>query len=202
MAELTDAELVALGLCDEDKLHTSRPAFVRALLRQGATVDNIRDAAEQGQSHLHALMIALVLYPPDGVDAATAAAQAKVSVDELREWWRIMGWPDPTTPGTKLNRLDQRLLQILSQRVPMGVLPAEVIQDFLRTAAGSASAVAEAMTDTMRIGLDKPALERGDSALELALAHRDIVTMLTPEFIEALGIMFKRAVVEIAKIPR
>ena len=42
---MTDDELVALGLCDADRLHTSRPAFVRMLLEQGATVDEVRAAA-------------------------------------------------------------------------------------------------------------------------------------------------------------
>jgi adenylate cyclase len=193
---MTDDELVELGLCDRDRLGTSRPAFIRMLLDQGASVEDIRTAAARSQAHLSALSVGLGIYPPGTIDVADAAERVKVPIADIREWWQTLGWPDPTLPGARLNDYDVRLLQIFAERFPMGLLPFDVIEDFLRSATASVDAIAESMLNTLRIGLDQPARARGESALDIALMHREVLDLLLPDFFEAIGILFRHAVVE------
>ncbi len=196
---MTDDELVALGLCDADRLTTSRPAFVRMLLERGASVDDVRRAAQRGQSHLSALSVALGIYPPGEIDIAEASERTGIPVEDIRTWWHHLGWPDPTLPGSLLNQYDVRLLAILAERIPLGILPIDVISDFLRTTSSSVDAIAESMLNTLRIGLDQPARARGESALDVARTHREVLELLLPDFFEAMGIIFRHATVEGAR---
>jgi adenylate cyclase len=166
------------------------------LLDHGATVDEVRAAAGSGQPGLAALNIALELYPPGRLEMADAASKANVSVDDVRRWWHDLGWPDPTRSGAKLNEAELRLLQIFAERFPQGLLPLEVISDFLRTATNSVAAIAESMLNTLRIGIDQPARARGASAVEVAEMHRGILQLFLPDFFETIQILFRRAVVE------
>lgn len=192
---MTDDELVALGLCDRDRLGTSRPAFIRMLLENGATIEQVQEAAKQGQPHLSALSIALAIYPPGHLTAEEVAARAKATVEQMQEWFHHLGWPDPTVPGAQFNEQDARLVEIFGERIPTGTLPPDVIEDFLRTVGATIATIAESMVNTLRVGLDQPLRESGGSALEVANAHRDILTDLLPDLFEAIRIVFHHSVV-------
>jgi adenylate cyclase len=165
------------------------------LLDQGATVEEVREAAKHGQPHLSALSVALVVYPPGRNAVTEAARKLNVPVSQIQQWWRDLGWADPSLPGGELNFFDLRLVQILAQRFPMGLLSEDVIADFLRTTATSVESIAESMRNTLRIAVDQPARATGASALEVADTHRRILQLLLPDFFEALQIIFRRAVV-------
>jgi adenylate cyclase len=165
------------------------------LLEQGATVNEIRHAAALGQRALSALSTALAVYPPPRIEVNDALKQTNVSEADMRVWWHHIGWPDPTRPGSKVNDYDLRLMEILRDRFPMGILPGEVIADYLRTTSASVADIAESMLNTLRIGLDQPARARGDSVLEMSRAHRTILDLLLPDFFEALTILFRHAVI-------
>jgi adenylate cyclase len=121
--------------------------------------------------------------------------RAGVSVEQVREWFHDLGWPDPTSPGARFNEFDVRLLEIFGNRIPMDVLPRAVVADFLRTASATVGAIAESMLNTLRIGLDQPLREGGASPVEVATSHREILQGLLPDFFEAIQVMFRHSVV-------
>lgn len=192
---MTDDELVQLGLCDADKLNTSRPAFVRMLLDEGATVEEILEASKTNAGGLAALATSMWVFPPGRTPAHEVMERVGVSAEDVRTWWRYVGWPDPTLPGSALNEYEIRFLEILAERFPMGLLPDGVIADYLRTTATSIGDIAESMLNTMRIGLDQPAREAGMSAFAVSKQHRDVLVTLMPDFFEALTILFRAAVI-------
>src|SRR5690348_15435978 len=97
---MTDDELVEEGLCDPDKFGTSRPAFIRMLLARGASVDQIRVALKAGGPHyLNALATEYLLMVPGNLTVDDVAYEARVTVDEVVDVWRMFGFADPRADG-------------------------------------------------------------------------------------------------------
>ena len=130
---MTDDELVALGLCDPDDRHfDARAAFMRGLFDLGATVDEVVAAAELGDSHLHALRYEFWLMPPVHRDLSEMADACGASIEELREWWRLIGFRDPAQPGRRFSAGEIALAQVFKAVSALGGGSPAALLDMLR----------------------------------------------------------------------
>lgn len=193
MPELSDDELVVLGLCDADKLHTSRPAFVRMLLARGASIDEVRAASEGGQHYLSALASEFVFYPPGHLTVADVAERAGVSVSDVAEMFRSLGLTDPQLAGPRLTDRDVELVRFLvSARALVG---AENVLDIARAFGTAIAQMSETSVTALRRGFEQP--QRGKEGSELAIqaGYEIFPTVVVPDLMRSIETVFLRGVV-------
>ena len=192
-ADMTDDDLVALGLCDADKLHTSRPAFIRMLLDRGATVDEVRAAAAGGQHYLSALASEFVFFPPGDKTIGDVAREAGVREDDVVEIFRTLGLADPRLAGARLTERDVDLVRFIAGA---GALVGEDNKLDIARAFGTAIAqMSETSVTALRRGFEQP--QRGKEGAELAIqeGYSTFPTLVMPDLMRAIETVFLRGVV-------
>jgi adenylate cyclase len=190
---VTDDELVALGLCDADKLHTSRPAFIRLLLERGATVEEVRVAAAGGQHYLSALASEFVFFPPGNLTVDDVARGAEVTVAEVVEIFSSLGLTDPRLAGARLTDRDVDLVKfIVFARQLIG---AENVLDIARAFGTAIAQMSETSVTALRRGFEQP--QRGREGAELAIqaGYDAFPTMVVPDLMRSIETVFLRGVV-------
>ncbi|HUR76690.1 MAG TPA: adenylate/guanylate cyclase domain-containing protein [Acidimicrobiales bacterium] len=192
-ADISDDDLVALGLCAADKLHTSRPAFIRMLLERGATLDEVRIAAAGGQHYLSALASEFVFFPPGNLTVNDVARDADVTVDEVVEIFRSLGLTDPRLAGARLTDRDVDLVRfIIGARALVG---AENVLDIARAFGTAIAQMSETSVTALRRGFEQP--QRGGEGSELAIQRGYDVfpTVVVPDLVRSIETVFLRGVV-------
>jgi adenylate cyclase len=190
---LSDDELVALGLCDADKLHTSRPAFIRMLLERGATVEEVRAASRGGQHYLSALASEFVFFPPGNLTVADVAQAAGVSVGEVVEIFSCLGLTDPHLAGARLTDRDIELVQfIVGAR---GLVGEDNVLDIARAFGMAIAQMSETSVTALRRGFEQP--QRGHEGAELAIqqGYAAFPSLVMPDLIRSIETVFLRGVV-------
>jgi adenylate cyclase len=190
---VTDDELVALGLCDADKLHTSRPAFIRLLLARGATVEEVRAAAAGGQHYLSALASEFVFFPPGDLTVDEVARRADVSVSEVVEIFSSLGLTDPRLAGARLTERDVELVRfIVFARTLIG---ADNVLDIARAFGTAIAQMSETSVTALRRGFEQP--QRGRDGAELAIqeGYDAFPTVVVPDLMRSIETVFLRGVV-------
>jgi adenylate cyclase len=191
--EISDDDLVALGLCDADKLHTSRPAFIRMLLDRGATLDDIRTAAAGGQHYLSALASEFVFFPPGDLTVDDVACAANISVDDVVEIFRCLGLTDPRLSGPRLTERDVDLVRFIAGA---GALVGEENKLDIARAFGTAIAqMSETSVTALRRGFEQP--QRGKEGAELAIqeGYSTFPSLVMPDLMRAIETVYLRGVV-------
>jgi adenylate cyclase len=191
--EISDDELVALGLCDADKLHTSRPAFVRMLLDRGATLDEIRVAASGGQHYLSALASEFVFFPPGDLAVEDVALRADATVEEVVDIFRTLGLTDPRLAGARLTERDVDLVKfIIGARALVG---ADNVLDIARAFGTAIAQMSETSVTALRRGFEQP--QRGKEGAELAIqeGYSAFPTLVVPDLLRSIETVFLRGVV-------
>ena len=191
--EISDDDLVALGLCDADKLHTSRPAFVRMLLDRGATLDEIRAASAGGQHYLSALASEFVFFPPGELTVDDVARAAGVTVDEVVEIFRSLGLTDPRLAGPRLTERDVELVTfIIGARALVGD---DNVLDIARAFGTAIAQMSETSVTALRRGFEQP--QRGNDGAELAIqeGYSAFPSLVVPDLMRSIETVFLRGVV-------
>lgn len=192
-AELSDDDLVALGLCDEDKLHTSRPAFIRMLLDRGASIEDVRAAVAGGQHYLSALASEHVFFPPGDLTVDDVAHAAEVTVDEVVEVFRSLGLTDPRLAGARLTERDVDLVKfIVGARALVGE---DNVLDIARAFGTAIAQMSETSVTALRRGFEQP--QRGRDGAELAIqdGYATFPTLVVPDLMRSIETVFLRGVV-------
>jgi hypothetical protein len=192
-ADMTDDELVALGLCDADKLHTSRPAFIRMLLERGATVDEVRAAAAGGQHYLSALASEFVFFPPGDKTIDDVAREADVTVEEVVDVFRSLGLTDPHHAGARLTDRDVELVKfIVNARLLVGE---DNVLDIARAFGTAIAQISETSVTALRRGFEQP--QRGKDGAELAIqeGYSAFPSVVVPDLMRSIETVFLRGVV-------
>ncbi|MEY2471687.1 MAG: adenylate cyclase [Actinomycetota bacterium] len=192
-AEVSDDDLVALGLCDAGKLHTSRPAFVRMLLDRGATIEEVRAAAGGGQHYLSALASEFVFFPPGDKTVDDVAREAGVTVDDVVEIFRTLGLTDPRLAGARMTDRDVDLVKFITGA---GALVGEDNKLDIARAFGTAIAqMAETSVTALRRGFEQP--QRGKEGAELGIqeGYSAFPSLVVPDLMRAIETVFLRGVV-------
>jgi adenylate cyclase len=190
---MTDEEMVELGLCDADKLDTSRPAFVRMLLDRGAAVEEIQAAAANGQHFLSALASEYAFFPPGDLDVEGVAEVAGVSVQEVVDIWRSLGLTDPRDAGKRLTDRDIDLVKFMV--MARGLVGEDNVLDIARAFGTSIAQMAETSVTALRRGFERP--QRGGDGAELAIqqAYGAFPDAVMPDLMRAIETVFLRGVV-------
>ncbi len=191
--QLTDDELVELGLCSPDRLHTSRPAFIRLLVSRGASLDDIRTAAAGGQHYLSALASEYAFFPPGTFDVSDLATAAGVSVQEVVDFWRSLGLTDPRDGGARLTERDAELVRFMvNVRELVGE---ENVLDVARAFGTAIAQMAETSVTALRRGFEQP--QRNHEGAELAIqeSYGLFPQGVVPDLMKSIETVFLRGVV-------
>lgn len=190
---MTDDEMVELGLCDADKLDTSRPAFVRMLLERGAAVEEIRAAAANGQHFLSALASEYAFFPPGDLDVDGVAEVTGVPVEEIVDMWRSLGLTDPRDAGKRLTDRDIDLVNFMV--MARGLVGEDNVLDIARSFGMAIAQMAETSVTALRRGFERP--QRGGDGSELAIqqAYGAFPDVVMPDLMRAIETVFLRGVV-------
>ena len=188
-AHMTDDELVALGLCDEDKLDTTRPAFIRLLLERGASIADVRVALDGGGQHyLNALATEYLLKPPGTLTVDEVARAAGVSVGDVVDVWRTFGLADPRAAGPRLTERDVELVKYVN--FVRELIGDDNLRDISRAFGTATAQMGEAAVMAMVRGFEQP--QRGQSGGELAIqeAYGAMFPVAVPGLVETIGTLF------------
>lgn len=170
----------------------------RNLVALGATPDEIEHAAKLGHRHLQALRSTLLLYPGGKLDAASLGAQTGVAVDDLVDWWRTLGLPDPTQAGARLGDAEVAVAENLA--AGLSLVPRDAFFEFGVAFGTAMRQVASAIMELMQATLVRDLAKRGAAESEISSTIGELAGMLadagTPALMGLLRLHLVAAVYE------
>lgn len=120
------------------------------LLDLGVPSDDIDRAAEDGTLELLALE-RIVSFDEPRYDLAEVAALSGVDPDEIRAYWRALGFPDPRTGEKLFTEADVEMLSAAVSFIAEGTLEPDLALQMARVIGSSLDRVATAQVDAMQI---------------------------------------------------
>lgn len=171
---------------------------IRSLVSLGATPDEIEHAAKLGHRHLQALRSALLLYPGGDLDVVGLSEAAGVSVEDLVDWWRTLGLPDPTHAGARLGEAELAVAQNLA--AGLALVPREPFFEFGVAFGTAMRQVASAIMELMQTTLVRDMAKRGAAESEITRTIGELAGALaeagTPALIGLLRLHLVASVYE------
>ena len=114
----------------------------RFLLERGVPAEDVDRAAEEG--HLHLLMVDTLLVPQTPrYTAAEVAALAGMSLDDVRRYWRALGFPDARPEERSFGDMDLEALSTLQGILAYRMADVDSSLQLARVIGSSMSRIAE-----------------------------------------------------------
>jgi len=192
----SDEELEALGLC-----HPSAPnageelRLLSGAFELGATVTEVTRAAE-ARYNLGPLMLDLSLRPPGETKDLREFLQSEPEPELVRRIWSALGLADTEEPTVRVTpdaadalRLLVAMAALLGEATALGVA---------RVIGASMVRLAETVSDAFRVTQEIPNLSTGQTRADVAEGYVSTVPLLLPPFIEAIGAVFRRHLVDVS----
>jgi class 3 adenylate cyclase len=170
-------------------------ARLRAL---GADESELREAAATGRAGGLALELAI---RPAGRLLPFGAAVAELGVDpaEAARVWRAFGFADPTDdPDLRLAPDEVRALGLLAAGAG-STLGADSTVGLARVVGATTVRLAEAIVDEFRSEFEHPRRAGGTPYSEVVGEYVELAAVLLPSFVELLGAVLRRHLVEAAE---
>ncbi|HET6794346.1 MAG TPA: adenylate/guanylate cyclase domain-containing protein [Acidimicrobiales bacterium] len=115
----------------------------RFLLERGVPAEEVDRGAEEG--HLHLMMVDALLVPQTGrYTAAEVAALAGMSLEDVRRFWRALGFPDPSPEERSFGDMDLEALSTLQGLLAYRMADVDSSLQLARVIGSSMSRIAEA----------------------------------------------------------
>ena len=189
-------ELAALGLYDPDapgaadQLRLLVDAF-----ELGATLEEVIRAAGV-RNNLGPLLIDLAMRPHGDTQDLADFAVSGADGEQVRRMWSALGLPDVASPVVRVTPDAADALRLLTAMASL--FGEEAALGVARVMGSTMARLAETISGTFRVGQEVPQLNTGASRAELSEAYTGIIRELLPPFLEAVGAVFRRHLVDIA----
>lgn len=170
--------------------------LVEFLLAQGATGDEIRNAAANGS--LGGLALDLALRPGgETLDFGTAAGEAGLTLAEGERIWAALGFPDPIRNARRLDPAGVETLRFVAT-VGRDLLGPEHSLALARAIGAGTARLAEAVVDAFRVRMEVPQLAAGVRYPEVVEQFVAVAREHVPRFTAAMSVVLRHHLVEVA----
>ncbi|WP_334144276.1 adenylate/guanylate cyclase domain-containing protein [Rhabdothermincola sp.] len=141
-------------MSEQDAAQDAAQVDLRSVLADlGVPPDEIERAEADGTLELLALERVVWLEPPT-LDLAEVAALSGVSPEEIRAYWRALGFPDPR-PGEKLfTERDVEMLSAVVSFIAEGTLEPDLALQMARVVGSAMDRIATAQVDALQLRRD------------------------------------------------
>lgn len=160
-----------------------RPRTLRDLVeRLGIPEEDIERAQADGTLGLLAMSYLLLPEQPE-YDMAEVAAHSGLTVEEVRQFWRALGFPDPRDDERIFTDVDVEMLRTVDNMLDLGLVEPRVALQMARVIGSSVERIATAQIDAIeeRVDDDAPA----DPALpEPAVMRAGVLLPMMPKILE------------------
>ncbi len=189
----SSGELAALGLYDASAPDAAdRLRLLLDALDLGATLEEVTRAAGVRQN-LGPLMIDLAMRPAGATKDLSDFLATEPDAELLRRMWSALGLPDSTSPVVRVTPDAADALRLLAGMVAL--FGEEAALGVARVMGSTMARLAETMSGAFRVGAEVPRLNTGAAYAEVAESYAGIVREQLPSFLEALGAVFRRHLV-------
>lgn len=129
-----------------DNLDTADAFWRAALAEQGVSADELDRAQAAGTLELLALERVILLESPE-YDITEAAAAAGIDADDIRKFWRALGFPDPKLGEKLFNERDVEMLRAVHRFLDDGTLDEGLALMMARVIGSSLARIATAQVE-------------------------------------------------------
>ena len=189
-------QLEALGLYDSnapdaaDQLRLLRGAF-----DLGATLQEVTRAAAV-RYNFGPLMLDLAMRPVGDTQDLGDFAASGSDPELIRRLWAALGLPDAESPVVRVTPDAADALRLMTDMAAL--FGEEAALGVVRVMGSTMARLAETISGVFRVGEELPQLKTGTSRAEVAQTYTRIVRDLLPSFLEALGAVFRRHLVDVS----
>jgi class 3 adenylate cyclase len=189
-------ELEELGLYDPDASDaTDQLRLLRGAFDLGATLQEVTRAAAV-RYNFGPLMLDLAMRPAgDTQDLAEFAASGS-DAELIRRLWSALGLPDAESPVVRVTPDAADALRLMTEMA--AIFGEEAALGVARVMGSTMARLAETISGVFRVGEELPQLNTGTSRAEVAQTYTQIVRELLPSFLEAVGAVFRRHLVDVS----
>jgi class 3 adenylate cyclase len=190
--EPDDAELERLGFYDSTAPDADdRLRLLRRLLELGANMAEIQAAGVAG---LGSLSLDLSIRPPGPTyEVDDFANRSGLDPELVRRFWLALGLPASGSIPLKVTPDTAEALRLLVAL--SGLVTEESALALARVIGSSSARVAEALAGALRLGVEVPNLEAGNTYFQVVEQYSTAGHDLLPSFLQAVNAVFRRHLV-------
>lgn len=190
--EPDDAELERLGLYDPSAPDADdRRRLLRRLFELGASTEEIEAAGVAGLGSLSLDLSIRPSGPTYGLD--DFAESSGLDPDLVRRFWLALGLPAAGSIPLKVTPDAAEALRLLV--AISGLVTEDSALALARVVGSSAARTAEALAGALRLGVEVPNLDAGNTYSQVVEQYSTAGRDLLPSFLEAVNAVFRRHLV-------
>jgi adenylate cyclase len=189
-------ELEALGLYDPTSPDAAdQLRLVMGAFDLGATVEEVIRATVV-HYNLGPLMLDLAMRPAGVTSDLADFVASEADAELMRRLWLAFALPESDSPLVRVTPDAADALRLMAAMVP--IFGEQAALGVARVMGSTMARLAETISGIFRIGEEVPQLDTGTSRFEVAETYAGIVRDLLPPFLEALGAVFRRHLVNVS----
>jgi adenylate cyclase len=165
------------------------------LVAHGAREAQLIEAARE--QRLGGLALDLALSSGMVVSFADAVSAAGLRPEVAARLWRALGFPDPVADPPRVPSEAVQVLRFMGATV-FDVLGADTTLALARVTGTATSRLAEAVVDAFRVRVEVPLRTQGRPYSHVVEDYARLAVDLLPQFLDALGSIFRRHLVAVA----
>jgi class 3 adenylate cyclase len=189
-------ELEALGLYDPTSPDAAEQLrLLMDALDLGATLEELKRAAGV-RYNLSPLMLDLAMRPAGDTQDLADFVASRADAELMRRMWSAFGLPDSKSPLVRVTPDAADALRFMA--VMASTFGEQAAFGLARVIGSTMARLAGTISGTFRVGQEIPQLSTGTSRSEYAESLTDIVRDGLPFFLEAVGAVFRRHLVNVS----